>query len=479
MLKSTSTNLILPLLASGCLFLSACGGSSGDSGTQAGQSTTGGGPESTVSPAGPTLGGDDDEPEIPAGDDERPMYVTPRGTVPCSIEDINGRIDFDMRDYYIYYDQVPSIESAEFDRPEDVIRALRVDPDIYSFVADTEERDTLVEEGRIVAFGFSFSPASDGVVRFREVLDGSPAESAGLLRGDELIRLNGNLIGNYSDEELGELLGEDALPISMEVRTSDQPPRQITTLVRGEFRWRTAGPAIVLNADDLPTVGLLPVKRFLETTEAEIDASIRFLAESGIDELIIDLRYNPGGRARVSRRLASQIIGSVSIGEPFLVRRWNEKYSERNSTSTLEAAEPSLALSRVIVLLTEFSVSASESFVNGLEPYMDVVVIGGRTKGKIFTSNSRDYCGKSINAMRSIRTNSVGVSVQGGIQPDCSVADDWTGAAASVDDPLTSAATTFIASGRCPGELSGITKATSRSQSQGPSFFEDNLSFAE
>lgn len=164
------------------------------------------------------------------------------------------------------------------------------------------------------------------------------------------------------------------------------------------------------------------------------------------------MRYNLGGSARVSRRLASQIIGSVSIGEPFLVSRWNEKYSERNSTSTLEAAEPSLALSRVIVLLTEFSVSVP---------------------------NSRDYCGKSINAMRSIRTNSVGVSVQGGIQPDCGVADDWTGAAASVDDPLMSAATTFIASGRCPDDLSGITEATSRRLIHGPSFFEESLSFVE
>lgn len=137
------------------------------------------------------------------------------------------------------------------------------------------------------------------------------------------------------------------------------------------------------------------------------------MGDAGIDDLIVDFRYNPGDRTRVAEQFASQIVGSAFDGESFLSRVWNNKYTQFNQTSALEVTTPTLALPRVIVLMTESSASASKAMVNGLGPYINVVVIGGATTGKIFTSNARGYCGKSINAMRSIRTNSVGVSVDG------------------------------------------------------------------
>ncbi len=440
LLKTTHVVITLAITT---LMLAGCGGSSGD-------------PENPPNDPPPI------EPDALA------QYVTPDGIQECSTDDIKGRVGFDMLDYYIYYDQVPPIDPAGFATPEEFIRALRVDPDIYSNVRDEEEQGALFDKGETSGYGFRFSPASDGVVRFREILLGSPADLAGIQRGDELVLLNGQLISTYTNEQLGNVLAEGQPPITMQVRTSDAAPRDLV-LEQGSFRWRTAR-SYTFSTEGLPIVGLLQVRSFLETTSAELDASISALREDGIDELIVDLRYNPGGRTRVAERLAAQIAGPSINGQPFLIRNWNDKYSENNSTSFLEAAEPTLALPRVFVLLTDRSASASEALVNGLEPYMDVIVIGGATEGKIFTSNARDYCGKSINAMRSERTNSVGVSVLGGIQPDCAVTDDWSRLASSSSDPLTMAALDYVLTGGCPVPAIAARTDHDRNANKGPSF---------
>ena len=69
--------------------------------------------------------------------------MTPEGVEQCSVEDIKGRVDFDMRDYYIYYDEVPVLDLDSFDSAEELIQALRVEPDIYSNVQDAVTQTSL------------------------------------------------------------------------------------------------------------------------------------------------------------------------------------------------------------------------------------------------------------------------------------------------------------------------------------------------
>ncbi len=443
--------------------LSACGGGSGDSSPSVGTNevdTTAGtqsGGTGTVEtqPGGTSIGGDGTSTGS-NGDTQAstfpPVYATPAGIEACSVDDIKHRVDFDMRDYYIYYDQVPRLSLDDYDSPERLIRDLRVDPDIYSYVTDAEDQNALVEGGRSGGFGFWFWPAADGVVRFREILAGSPADQAGILRGDELLTVNGIGIGEITEEEFNVAFDPDNAPVLMSIRTGNASARNV--LVNFEdFAWQTAGPAsrYVNSGGSLPTVGYLPIRIFLETTRAEIDQSLADLeARGGFDDLIVDLRYNPGGRTHVARHIASVVGGAAVANEVFLIRSWNDKYSQNDSIDYFDEVEEPLNLPRVFVLVTEFSSSASEVFINTLKPYMEVIVVGGTTDGKPFTSNSREYCGKSINAMRSLRTNASLVSVAGGIQPSCRVNDNWETVAESSQDPLVRGALTYIESNTCP-----------------------------
>jgi len=381
-----------------------------------------------------------------------PVYQTPEGVVECSIEDINRRVEFDMKDYYLYYDQVPDVNLSNFDTPQELMAALRVAPDRFSNVQNAQSQNNQSDLGLVAEYGFWFRPAADGVVRFREIDLGSPADAAGISRGDEVLAINGMPINELTDADIREELAEEKSPILMSFRTGDEPA-QTVLLENEQFFWTSAGYATRYTSSsnpDLPAVGYLSVAQFLDTTANDIDIALNQIGQQGeFQELIVDLRYNSGGRTWVARRLASIVGGQAVGGEVFLKRVWNDKYSAENADDVFDTIEGPLNLPRIFVLTSGFTSSASEAFINALEPYIDVVVIGGVTSGKPFTSNSRQYCDVSINAMRSIRTNAVGVSVAGGIQPDCLVQDNWETDLPSTRDPLTNVALDYIVNGGC------------------------------
>lgn len=388
---------------------------------------------------------------------EVPGYVTPADVEQCSVEDIKRRVDYDMRDYYVYYDQVPQLNLNDYETAEALIRDLRVDPDEYSYVTDAVDLDALESEGRRGGFGFWIGRASDEVFRFREILVGSPAQSAGALRGDAILEIDGTAVEDVTRELFQVATDPDNSPVNMLVQTGDDEPRSIDIDFE-DFTWRTVDDAVRYtrqDGQDGPVVGYLPIRSFLRTTYDEIDQELANLeAQGGFDDLIVDLRYNTGGFIYVTRHIASIVGGEAVANRPFYLDQWNDKYSAYNNIDFFDESEKPLNLPRVFVLVTGSSASASELFINALEPYIDVIVIGGETEGKAFTSNTREYCGKAINAMRSVSTNALGVSVAGGIQPDCPVKDDWLTLATSPgDDPLLGGALDYIISNACPNTV--------------------------
>lgn len=431
------------------LSLTACGGGGGDGNSR---------PASRDDPFATTFGGDSG-----ADGSEVVGYQTSPGVAVCSSDDIKARVDYDMRDYYLYYDLVPDVALSGVESSEALMGLLRVEPDRYSYVTDDREITQLREEGITEGFGFWSRPnAGDQAVRFREILAGSPAEVAGIQRGDELIAINGQAVREFDDDQLREVVS--APTISLSIRTLEEAPRDVS-LTSVEYRWTTAPAASIHTVTSSGLrIGYLTVRRFLSTTEAEIDGQMAWFVEQGVDELVVDFRYNPGGRSRVAQHLASQIAGAAVEGQIYQIGSANDKYTNWNFSSRFEAEPHSLGLTRVVVLATGFSASASEALINGLDPYIDVVVIGSRTEGKPYSSFSETYCDKSINAMSLIRTNADGVDVIGGIEPTCAVNDSWYYPQEdSNNDALFAASIDYLVNERCPAPFAKSTLTNDRS----------------
>jgi len=137
-------------------------------------------------------------------------------------------------------------------------------------------------------------------------------------------------------------------------------------------------------------VAYLMYNRFLSSFNEALNQAFLKFKNEGATELVLDMRYNPGGSVNTSRLLASMIYGT-NTNDVYIKQRWNDKIQAEFSdefltdyfaSSTGSSAINSLNLSRVFVIATEDSASASELVMNGLDPYIDVIHIGETTRGK-------------------------------------------------------------------------------------------------
>ena len=141
-------------------------------------------------------------------------------------------------------------------------------------------------------------------------------------------------------------------------------------------------------------VGYLMYNQFLSSFEENLISVFDNFKFENISDLILDLRYNPGGSVNNATYTASMIAGQLN-GEIFAKEIWNSKMNDfyqreapdrlvnlfSNVTSTGKNL-PNLNLNKIYVITSNRTASASELLINGLKPYIDVIQIGDKTSGK-------------------------------------------------------------------------------------------------
>ena len=348
----------------------------------------------------------------------------------CSVGNINQWVYRSMQDYYLFADQVPVVNPLDYDSPSDLVADLRfnvVEP--FSGIRDAVGQQLLFDEGKDFGFGYRWGRDENNDLRILNVAIDSPFGRAGVKRGDIFHSLGGILDEDLTDAQFFDFIGTDDDPNVVEWGFLDGVSGELETFLaaKAEHEVNTVSfTGSYTHPQFSGRTGYIVFNQFLNTSVEELDASINQLIDEDITELVLDLRYNGGGRVFVAERLAAQISGSRFTGEVLSRTRYNDTYSHLDSEREYDDAEPSLDLSRVIVLTTERTASASELVINALSPYLDVVTIGSPTTGKPFQSFARDFCGMSLNAMNSQLVNVADTSVAGGIVTQCFAQDDRT-----------------------------------------------------
>jgi hypothetical protein len=128
-------------------------------------------------------------------------------------------------------------------------------------------------------------------------------------------------------------------------------------------------------------VGYIVFRNFVEPSVAALDDSFNALRDAGATELVLDMRYNGGGLVSVAQHLASLIGGDRMTGKVLAEYVHNDRHRELNSKLLFQAKPNALNLTRLVVITTRASASASELIINGLRPYIPVTVVGDRTYG--------------------------------------------------------------------------------------------------
>ena len=164
-------------------------------------------------------------------------------------------------------------------------------------------------------------------------------------------------------------------------------------------------------------------------------AALSDFKSQNIDQLVVDLRYNGGGYLALASALAYGVAGPARTqGKTFETLRYNDKRSSKNENMPFYSSDldgraiEAMNFSKIYVLTTDQTCSASESFINGLRGVdVEVVQIGGTSCGKPYGFEPQDNCGITYAAMEFDGVNQKGQGgYADGLAPQCAVRDDLT-----------------------------------------------------
>ena len=501
--------LTLPLLVT-LVTLVSCGGGGGGTGNTGGTGGTGGG-----TPTAPvwTAGQFNDESQF------KNFCVAPRS----GADPYNGGVYPDkagtamhekmwLRSWnnrtYLWYGEVADLDPASYSisayfnlLKTTAVTDSGVAKDQYHYTRNTAEYQQESQSGVSSGYGIEWYAASTKAPRSFTVAyieANSPAALAGIKRGDFLLEVDGiDFVNDGSSSGVNTLnaglfpanSGEqhsfkfrsiDNTEVSYQLRSADVASKPVQN-------------AKVINTDSGP-VGYVQFNSYIVPAQQQLIDAVKLFRDAAISELVVDLRYNGGGLLALAGQLGYMVTGPDIIqGRYFERLQFNNKYPSTNPITgdslsptpfysreiNYEAGTltnttlPSLNLSRIYVLTTDNTCSASEAFMNGLRGIdVEVIQIGGKTCGKPYGFYPQDNCGTTYFSIQFSGINYKGFGdYPDGFNPTnspvfaadvkgCPVADDFSKALGDPEEDMLEAALYYVDNNSCltlPG--SGVNKA--------------------
>jgi carboxyl-terminal processing protease len=295
-----------------------------------------------------------------------------------------------MEEWYFWNKELPpSPKAGQFTTNESFLDAILFKPlDRFSYLT-TQEAFNNAFVGVNAGHGFGFSFDANEKLFLSYVFSEAPAGKDGWQRGWEIVGINGKSIPEYKTSSGGydfKLGGSE--PGLTNTFTFKLPDGSTTTRsnVKAEYQSNSVLHQQILNVGAKKvgywvyqsfkaTAGLSP------TSSNEVKNSMEYFQAGGINELIIDLRYNGGGSVAVSEQIMNYLIQASNNNKLMYTNKLNSlKTALQTSTNFKKIG--ALNLSRIIFITSRGSASASELVINSLNPYMDVILIGDNTFGK-------------------------------------------------------------------------------------------------
>ncbi len=365
-----------------------------------------------------------------------------------------------MHDSYLWANEVPELDysSDEYNNSQKILTALKSSKDKFSFIIDAETAQNFFEEGKNNDLGIGLTVAQlDAtthalVVKF--VYPNSPADKQGVKRGD-IIRLveNKAITKETFDEIVNILKNQKTIEFSFLQQNGTLLKKNIT---KNSYDIQTILYAkTLINSDKSKKVGYFVFQDFIHNANAEIDNVFQTFKRNGVNELILDLRYNGGGAGNIANHLAS-LIGGVNTSEHIFNQvHFNETYSQYNDISYFEKQQTNaLNLNRVFVITTEATCSSSELVINSLKASannIEVIQIGEKTCGKPYGYlGSGKFCDKALYAINIESKNGDGVGdYVNGLSPTCQAQDNFFKSFGDSTEDSLAEALNYINTNRC------------------------------
>ncbi|MGI2259962.1 S41 family peptidase [Shewanella sp. GXUN23E] len=397
---------------------------------------------------------------------------------------------------YLWYDELPDPNPNSYNSVIsyfDILRTTQVtdsgrDKDEFHFVDTYENYMQESQSGLTGGYGINWAfietyAPRDLKVAYTETASG--AELAGVERGDKLLKINAidfvNTNASADIDAINEALFYPQMGKSyrftFETRTGST---KTVTLTAAQIALSPVKNIRVIENQGRK-VGYLQHNQFISAAQSGLIQAFSQFSTAGIDELVIDMRYNGGGLIYQSAQLGYMIAGSGSQNRVFETLAYNDKRSAYNESinfvpraidwdqSVFTDPLPYVGLSKVYILSTSGTASASESLINALRGIdVEVILIGGQTRGKPYGFLPQQNCGlvyftvqfKGVNeknfgdyADGFIPTPASNIVTDMGVDakvPGCTVADDFSQPLGDEQEAMLAAALQYMQDGTCP-----------------------------
>jgi len=345
---------------------------------------------------------------------------------------------------YLWYDQVTNdINYSQYTDAKSMTRALRVTPpDLWSFSMTKSEYDDYASQ-KTAGFGFGYKDEFD---IYRVLID-SPVYGK-LKRGDRILQIDGTAVDSTILHAASDNLG-----VSAEFTLLRDGEEITITLTPNEYSFKVSLAKIIDRAGK--KIGYFRYDSFTSASIEEIENAFTRFSNAGVDELVIDMRYNHGGSINTASILLDNITDAY-LGQRQVYLDWNDNYKHYNSTYHFDDERDGneLSMSRVFFLTTSSSASASELVISALKPYLGdskVITIGDTTSGKPTGMSGRTYGTNYYFIINFFVRNNAGDKTSfDGIPVTCSAVDDLTHIMGDESETMLSAALYYIEHGNCP-----------------------------
>ncbi len=398
---------------------------------------------------------------------------------------------------YLWYNELPDDDpdnSSSVAHYFDSLKSPELTPsgkakDQFHFTQSYEEYMSVSQLGESFGFGFNWKvlsifPSLNYSIKYAEV--GSPADNAGIERGDRLMVINGVNFLNPSTADDYDTINQALFSptsgqvVNFEFQSPDGTSKNVNLVADSVALSPVMNETVIENNGK--KIGYMQFNAFIVSAQPGLIQAFTTFNNDNIDALVIDLRYNGGGLIYEAAQLGFMIAGEQSRDRVFETLTYSDKRTQDNvnidffpneidweNNTILPQTLSSVELSEVYIITTSTTASASESLINGLRGIdVSVIQIGSTTRGKPYGFLPEKNCGTVYYTIQFNGKNGKGFGdYADGFTPTpiaqtpndigldsnvegCTVEDNLNFLLGDPNEPMFAAAIQYIGTGTCP-----------------------------
>lgn len=414
------------------------------------------------------------------------------GTTDCSLGARKSWVLSQMNEWYLFPELFnASAPTSSSQTVQDYIDALVAparaqDKDrFFSYITSIKEETALINSGSNAGFGVRLNyDTTNNKVFVVEAFETAPAFPKGIDRGTEIVAINGQSVASLmaagGASAVSSALGPAQAGITRDLTIIPLGGAQTTVSVtKAEYSLDPISDRYGVKIFDNggTKVGYLNLRTFIiDDAKTQLRNAFAQFKSQGVTQVILDLRYNGGGLVSVAEVLGD-LMAADRVGQQFSRTILRESKNSQNSTRNFQAESSAIAATKIAVIGTEATASASELVTNAFIPYLsnNIALVGTDTYGKPVGQFAfdRSACDDRLRAVAFRSVNAAGggdyYSGLASVMPvTCRATDQFLTPLGDPTEASISVALDFLAGRSCTAILDGSRANTA----QQPSFQE-------